>query len=154
MCGSFFSLSPSLSKTHIKSTHPYITDSSFQSDFKLPCILVKHCQDPFFIIPPNLLCLRGQRLLPSLTPPHSSASMLSSEQQQTSDCTLTPTELHTTLHQHIRTGQHGRLLPHTASSPPLPAFCGQPNPLATNCDLFLIKKTAKQFCMPVQCVRF
>lgn len=148
-----FSLSLSL-KTHIKSTHPYITDSSFQSDFKLPCILAKHRQDPLLLFL-LISCVYGV----SGCPPHAILSLFfapshlltpllqcspASRNRQVI-CTLTPTELH---------AGRDSMAGSCDTLPPLRAFCRQPNPLATNCDLFLIKKTAKQFCMPVQCVRF
>lgn len=70
----------SLSKTHIKSTHPYITDSSLQSDFKLPCILVKHCQDPFLLFL-LISCVYGvsgrppMPLFPFSSPQHTSSHL-------------------------------------------------------------------------------
>lgn len=71
-----------LSLAHIKCAHPLIPDISFRSVFKLPCILAKHCQDPFLLFF-LIACAYGvsgcsDYPLCLSSPLHSSASVLSS----------------------------------------------------------------------------
>lgn len=117
MCASFC-----LAHTHIKCAHPHITDISFQSVFKLPRILVKHCQDPFLLF---LLISCAYRvsgcphsLLRFSSPLHSlhlcalNFPFPLCQQKQTSGYTQCPMGAPSALRRLIRIGQHGTLLLH------------------------------------------
>ena len=112
----------------------------FRSIFKLSCILVKQCQDPFLLF---LLILCANRvsscphsplrpfLSPSLLHLCALCSPLPSSQhkKQTSGYSQSPMGA-PILHQHIRKGQRGVCLLHVCPV----CTCHHPNPLVTHCD--------------------